>query len=573
MSLVSWLLYRRPEKNKTCGVIISGISVGLPGSSVPVFSPDNFDALVRGECRIEELALEQLDVLLSKNVVQMKKQNGQIIKVPVKKYSQTIRVAARLGKIDLEKYGVAKPLAKTMGRASQVAVAAGLEALRDAGLVSAATDWRLPEKYQASTGVVYATSFPALDAAIAEVDRHGAARSLPSVADADLFNELERRLENSTHDKNLLQKLLVLRTSMLSTSCSCNTNSNELNDDPNPVGEKDNGHISSNTALKQSTDENGTPKYSFDRKFLFKVLVLANSQLAQIIGARGPNLQTNAACAGTTQALGIAQDLITSGRCERVVVIAGDDATGDALLPWLGAGFNALGAASIAPNVNRAVHPFDARRNGMILGAGACGLVLQRAVLPNPKSLIVNSSRGYSNGRCRLLATHFSNSAYHGAAMDKNHIADELGQFLDYLFHRFGLTRSIIARRGLYFSHETGTHATPSSSCAANEMYALAHNFQPNDLKQFLILNTKALTGHPMGVGVEDALAAYLLSQRPVPVPPLPAETKLDANLPADLALPIAGTVRTQPRHDIDFALRFAAGFGSQVAFAFLTRV
>ena len=40
--------------------------------------------------------------------------------------------------------------------------------------------------------------------------------------------------------------------------------------------------------------------YEFDRKFLFRVLVLGNAQLAQIIKARGPNMQTNAACAGQT---------------------------------------------------------------------------------------------------------------------------------------------------------------------------------------------------------------------------------------------------------------------------------
>jgi 3-oxoacyl-(acyl-carrier-protein) synthase len=39
--------------------------------------------------------------------------------------------------------------------------------------------------------------------------------------------------------------------------------------------------------------------YEFDRKFLFRVLVLANAQLAQIIKAKGPNFQTNTACAGT----------------------------------------------------------------------------------------------------------------------------------------------------------------------------------------------------------------------------------------------------------------------------------
>ena len=46
--------------------------------------------------------------------------------------------------------------------------------------------------------------------------------------------------------------------------------------------------------------------YEFDRKFLFRVLVLGNAQLAQIIKARGPNMQTNAACAG-----GLLVDMLT----------------------------------------------------------------------------------------------------------------------------------------------------------------------------------------------------------------------------------------------------------------------
>jgi len=69
-----------------------------------------------------------------------------------------------------------------------------------------------------------------------------------------------------------------------------------------------------------------TSAYEFDRKFLFRVLVLGNAQLAQLAGCRGPNTQTNAACSGTTQAIGMAQDMLISGRAKRVVVVAGDNA-------------------------------------------------------------------------------------------------------------------------------------------------------------------------------------------------------------------------------------------------------
>lgn len=87
-----------------------------------------------------------------------------------------IKLAAQLGPLDLtESYGVSPGLAQTMDVAAQVAVAAGLEALENAGLVSGTTndpeDWKLPERYRDTTGVVYASSFPAMDAAVGEVMR------------------------------------------------------------------------------------------------------------------------------------------------------------------------------------------------------------------------------------------------------------------------------------------------------------------------------------------------------------------------------------------------------------------
>ena len=60
-------------------------------------------------------------------------------------------MSARLGVFDLcRDYGVPEPLVKTMGRATQLAVAAGLECMKDAGLIPS-VDGQLPEHLRGDT--------------------------------------------------------------------------------------------------------------------------------------------------------------------------------------------------------------------------------------------------------------------------------------------------------------------------------------------------------------------------------------------------------------------------------------
>ena len=57
--------------------------------------------------------------------------------------------------------------------------------------------------------------------------------------------------------------------------------------------------------------------------------------------------------------------------------------------------------------------------------------------------------------------------------MDRIHIAAEMERFISSVEKEQGIPRSEIAKHGVYFSHETATHASPSSSCAANEVIIL----------------------------------------------------------------------------------------------------
>ena len=102
---------------------------------------------------------------------QRKMSDGTRKRFPVDNQNDIIKVAAQLGTIDLTaSYGVPPGLVETMDKAAQVAIASGLEALKSAGLVSGKSndpkEWVLPEQYRDSTGVVYASSFPAMDAAV-----------------------------------------------------------------------------------------------------------------------------------------------------------------------------------------------------------------------------------------------------------------------------------------------------------------------------------------------------------------------------------------------------------------------
>lgn len=524
-------------------VVVTGVAAALPGRDSTAIIPgiNNVQRIINGENCIKPIPVEVRNAMLDKNVVMLiKGKDGTQKKVPVKEHSQHIGLCASIGEFNLGPYGVPDSIASTMDRAVQVAVAAGLEALKDARIVTGVGEggWVLPKSMQDTTGVVYATSFPALDTAIMEVSKYFETKTVTAQHIPDIITGLRERLQNAVPGGELAPDTEMALSALQKTA----------------------------EEAAASVDPKLTPKpYEFDRKFLFRVLVLGNAQLAQIIKARGPNMQTNAACAGATQAIALAYDIIQVGRAERMIVVAGDNAASDTLMPWLGNGFRALGAATICHQVELAAIPFDKRRSGMILGSGGIGMILESEEGAVRRfNLAAESGLHPPNSilkpfRCRLLGTLISNSAYHGASLDRDHIALEMERFIASVEKENGISRSEIARHGVYFSHETSTHASPTSSCASNEIHGLRKVFG-EDLKHLLILNTKGFTGHPMGVSFEDVVASEVLSTGMVP--PIANFVEADPILGDDIKLSKGG------HYPCKYAMRFAAGFGSQVALA-----
>lgn len=244
-------------------VVVTGVAAALPGRDKPLViesGSKNIQRVIQGENFISPIPDHVKDAMLDKNVIEIvKTKDGTTEKRRISAHKDNINLCAAIGTFNLNDYGVSDSIASTMDKSVQVSIIAGLEALKHSGLVSGVgpKGWELSESMQNSTGVVFATSFPALDTAIAEVSRYYESKQLHSqnlpVVISLLREKLRARFDGSALSGQVEDAIKLLE--------------NEI------------------TRLTTSeTDETGKLKpYEFDRKFLFRVLVLGNAQLAQII--------------------------------------------------------------------------------------------------------------------------------------------------------------------------------------------------------------------------------------------------------------------------------------------------
>ena len=510
----------------TGSVVVTGAGLGLPGRSKHVFNDENIRDLLRGENRIEILPEDLRQRMIDKRVTRLVKSEAGAVMEVLDQADQAVKLGGQRGAFDLvEEFGVPAERVEAFDISTQLAIGAGIEALRDAGipLVMAYRQtskgtflperWKLPESLQDETGVIFGSAFPGLDEMAEETGRFGEHEKL-----AGQLNELRGVLALVPEGQNDLRAALETRVGELEAQL---------------------------TALN----------YQFDRKFVFRVLAMGHSQFAEYIGARGPNTHVNAACATTTHALAVAEDWIRSGRCRRVIVVAGDDVTGGALANWIGTGMLASGAATVEGDVRMAVLPFDRRRNGMIMGMGGAALVVEAADAA--------AERG-ARPICEVLSTQIANSAFHGTRLDTQHVGEVMERLVRTAEERFGLDRNQMAAQTVFVSHETYTPARGGSASA--EIRALRKVFG-EQANRVVIANTKGYTGHAMGVGVEDVLAVKALENQQVPpIANIHDGFEPDPEL-GDLNLSLGG------QYDVQYALRLGAGFGSQIALTLMRRV
>jgi hypothetical protein len=254
--------------------------------------------------------------------------------------------------------------------------------------------------------------------------------------------------------------------------------------------------------IKERRKKYGT--YKFERNLLFDVVPLGSAHFAQLIKAKGPNMLMSGACASTTQAIGVAEDWIRTGRCDRVIVIGGESSTSETQSPWIASGFLALGAASIKNVVSEAAKPFDADRNGTILGAGPCRLSWSAKTAPASGAERPGRNSGHLY-RQQRLPRHPDRP---------RHLTSGNGRLC------------APGRKPPRIFSAASTPATwsscrmkpsrPPGAAAPRPRWLLSKDL-PDHYRDITITNTKGYTGHTLGAAIEDAVMVKALQEGQVP--------------------------------------------------------
>jgi beta-ketoacyl-acyl-carrier-protein synthase II len=209
----------------------------------------------------------------------------------------------------------------------------------------------------------------------------------------------------------------------------------------------------------------------------------SSGHIAIALGARGPNFCPGSACATGTTAVGEAYEAIRRGDA-RAIICGGTD---EPVLPLFVAGFQALRGVAVDEDPAKACKPFDARRNGFVVGEGAAALVLE-----NLASARSRSARCYAE----VVGYGSSNDAFDMEASHESARGPVLAM-------RMALRKSGLPAEEVDYinAHGTGTPLNDKVETAAFKQVFGEHAYT------LAVSSTKSMVGHLMGgAGALEAL-------------------------------------------------------------------
>jgi 3-oxoacyl-[acyl-carrier-protein] synthase II len=282
----------------------------------------------------------------------------------------------------------------------------------------------------------------------------------------------------------------------------------------------------------------GSPR--FNPFFIPKMIAdIAPGNISIKNGFMGPNYTTVSACASSANAMIDALNYIRLGQCD-VIITGGSEAA--VTIAGMG-GFNSMHALSTRnESPETASRPFDAQRDGFVLGEGAGAIVLEE----------------YEHAKARG-AHIYAEVIGGGMSSDAHHMTAPHPEGIGVI----AVMKNCLKNSGIQPEDvdHINTHGTSTPLGDVAELKAISHVFGEH-AKNININSTKSMTGHLLGAaGAIESIASILAMKHGV-IPPTINHSNSDENINSDLNL----TLNKAQKREIKVAMSNTFGFGGHNA-------
>lgn len=282
----------------------------------------------------------------------------------------------------------------------------------------------------------------------------------------------------------------------------------------------------------------GTPR--FNPFFIPKMIAdIAPGVISMKYGFRGPNFATVSACASSANAMIDAMNYIRLGYAD-IIVSGGSEAAVTAA--GMG-GFNALHALSTRnDDPKTASRPFDANRDGFVLGEGAGALILEEyehAIARGAHIYAELSGGGLSADAYHMTAPHPEGLGAKNVMLNCLRDAGVKPEDVDHIN-----------------MHGTSTPLGDVAESKAIKDVFGEHAYALN------INSTKSMTGHLLGAAGAIEAIACILAMKHGMVPPTINHSTYDENIDPKMNF----TLNKAQKRDIKVAMSNTFGFGGHNA-------
>ncbi len=232
--------------------------------------------------------------------------------------------------------------------------------------------------------------------------------------------------------------------------------------------------------------------------FMIPMLIvnMASGYVSMLVGAKGPNLAVVSACATATHALGEAARAIVHNDAD--IMIAGGT---EAAITQMGyAGFCAMKALSTRNSEpERASRPFDAQRDGFVMGEGAGVCILES---------LEHARKRHAKIYAEVAGYGITGDAYHMSAPAPE--GEGAARSMAMALKHAGLNPEDID-----YINAHGTSTPVGDKC---ETQAIKTVFGAH-AKKLAVSSTKSMTGHLLGAAgaVETAVCALAIRDGMIP--------------------------------------------------------